>query len=106
MIDLSVLRLLLLAITGWLDHRERNALAYLIEENRFLRRQVGRRRLPFTDDDRRRLAVRAHRLGRSAGLAQRRDDCDARYAPALAPAVGGAQVDVSDEANQPQRCAC
>jgi len=34
-IDLSVLRLLLLTITGWLDRREREALAYLVEENRF-----------------------------------------------------------------------
>ena len=41
MIDVSVLRLLLLAITGWLDRRERKARAYLIEENRFLRRRVG-----------------------------------------------------------------
>jgi len=65
-IDVSVLRLLLLAITGWLDRQEREALAYLIEENRVLRRQVGQRRLRFTDDDRRRLAVRAHRLGREA----------------------------------------
>jgi len=65
-IDLSVLRLLLMTITGWLDRRERDALAYLIEENRVLRRQVGRRRLRFTDDDRRRLAKRAHRLGREA----------------------------------------
>jgi len=63
-IDVSVLRLLLLAITGWLDHRERAALAYLIEENRVLRRQVGQRRLRFSDGDRRRLAIRAHRLGR------------------------------------------
>jgi hypothetical protein len=37
-IDLSVFRLLLLTITGWLDRREREALAYLIEENRLLRR--------------------------------------------------------------------
>jgi transposase InsO family protein len=65
-IDVSVLRLLLLAITGWLDRRERETLAYLIEENRILRRQVGLRRLRFTDEDRRRLAVRAHRLGRQA----------------------------------------
>jgi hypothetical protein len=65
-IDVSVLRLLLFAITGWLDRQEREALAYLIEENRFLRRQVGRRRLRFTDDDRRRLSERAHRLGRQA----------------------------------------
>ena len=66
MIDVSVLRLLLLALIGWLDHREREALAYLIEENRLLRRQIGGRRLRLTDDDRRRLAIRAHRLGRQA----------------------------------------
>ena len=66
MIDVSVLRILLLCITGWLDRREREALAYLVEENRLLRRQLGGRRLRFTDDDRRRLAMRAHRLGRAA----------------------------------------
>ena len=64
--DVSVVQLLLLAVTGWLDRREREALAYLIEENRVLRRQLGRRRLRLTDDDRRRLAVRAYRLGREA----------------------------------------
>jgi transposase InsO family protein len=65
-IDVSVLRLLLLRITSWLDRREREALAYLAEENRLLRRQLGERRLRFTDDDRRRLAMRAHRIGRAA----------------------------------------
>ena len=40
-------------------------MAYLVEENRILRGQlVGRLRL--TDDERRRLAVRGHRLGRRA----------------------------------------
>ena len=55
------------------EHREphhrsakREALAYLIEENRVLRAQLGGRRLRLTDDDRRRLAVRAFRLGRKA----------------------------------------
>ncbi len=38
----------------------------LIEENRLLRRQMSGRRLRLTDDDRRRLAVRAYRLGREA----------------------------------------
>jgi transposase InsO family protein len=65
-LDVSVVQLLLLAVTGWLDRREREALAYLIEENRVLRRQLGGRRLRLTDDDRRRLAVRAYRLGREA----------------------------------------
>jgi len=63
-IDLSALQMLLMVVTGWLDRREREVLAYLIEENRLLRRQVGGRRLHLTDDDRRRLAVRAYRLGR------------------------------------------
>jgi putative transposase len=65
-IDVSVLQLLLLAVIGWLDRREREAMAYLIEENRLLRRQIGVRRLRLTNDDRRRLAVRAYRLGREA----------------------------------------
>jgi integrase-like protein len=65
-IDLSALQLLLVAVTAWLDRRERETLAYLIEENRLLRRQLGRRRLRLTGDDRRRLAVRAYRLGRRA----------------------------------------
>ena len=56
--------MLLLVLTGWLERREREALAYLIEENRLLRRQLGGRRLRLTDDDRRRLAVRAFRVGR------------------------------------------
>jgi transposase InsO family protein len=56
--------MVLMLLTGWLDRREREALAYLIEENRLLRRQLGGRRPRLTDEDRRRLAVRAHRLGR------------------------------------------
>ena len=55
-----------MVLTGWLERREREALAYLIEENRLLQRQLGGRRLLLTDDDRRRLAVRAFRLGRRA----------------------------------------
>jgi len=63
-IDVSALQLLLLVLTGWLERREREVIAYLIEENRLLRRQLGGRRLRLTDDDRRRLAARAYRLGR------------------------------------------
>ena len=66
MIDVSTLQLWLATVAAWLDRREREALAYLIEENRLLRRQLGGRRLRLTDDDRRRLAVRAYRLGRQA----------------------------------------
>jgi hypothetical protein len=65
-IDPSALQMVLLVLTGWLERREREALAYLIEENRLLRRQLGSRRLRLTDDDRRRLAARAYRVGRCA----------------------------------------
>src|SRR5215831_6082937 len=66
MIDAVALQVALAGLTGWLDRREREVVAYLIEENRLLRRQVGGRRLRFTDDDRRRLAARAYRVGRAA----------------------------------------
>ena len=55
--------MVLAVFTGWLDRRERQAIAYLMEENRALRRQLGQQRLQFTNADRRRLAVRGHRLG-------------------------------------------
>src|SRR3989442_361209 len=58
--------MVLLVLTGWLDRREREAVAYLFEENRLLRRQLDGRRLRLTDEDRRRLAVRAYRVGRAA----------------------------------------
>ena len=66
MIDLSAVQLLLQVLTGWLDRREREALAYLIEENRLLRRQLSGQRLRLTDEERRRLAMRAFHVGRRA----------------------------------------
>ena len=69
MIDVASARVLLAALVGWLDHRQQEALAYLIEENRILRGQLQGRRLRLSDDDRRRLAMRGHRLGRR-GLRQ------------------------------------
>jgi putative transposase len=57
--------MVLIVLTGWLDRRERHAIAYLIEENRLLRRQLGGR-LRLTDDDRRKLAARAYLVGRAA----------------------------------------
>jgi putative transposase len=63
-IDASAFQLLLMIVTGWLARREREVVAYLIEENRCLRRQLGTRRVRLTDDDRRRLAARAYRVGR------------------------------------------
>jgi len=78
-IDPVALRIVLGVLTGWLDRQEREAIAYLIEENRLLRRQLGGRRLGLTDEDRRRLAARAYgsavrSCGRSPRL-RRRTPC-------------------------------
>jgi hypothetical protein len=54
-IDPSGLQLLLMVLTGRLDRRERDAVAYLIEENRLLRRQLGRRHLLWSAKNRDRL---------------------------------------------------
>jgi putative transposase len=62
--DLSAFQVLFTLLTSWLNRQERDVLRYLLEENRVLRRQLSGRRLRLTDDDRRRLAVRAYRLGR------------------------------------------
>jgi hypothetical protein len=59
-IDASALQMVLVVLTGWLGRQERQALAYLMEENRILRRQLGQQRLQCTDADRQRLAVRGH----------------------------------------------
>ena len=72
--DPSALRMLLMALTGWLDRREREALAYLIEENRLLCRRLRGRRLQWTDDDRRPVATvdRSGKISRVSRLRLRR----------------------------------
>ena len=60
------LRLLLVALAGWINQQQRDVIDYLQEENRVLREQLGPRRLRFTDDQRIRLAAKANTLGRRA----------------------------------------
>jgi putative transposase len=55
--------LLVVALVGWLDQRQQDAVAYLIAENHILRGRV-RGRIRLTDEERRRLAVYGYRLGR------------------------------------------
>src|SRR5258705_10053209 len=57
------------SVAGWMNQRQQQLIEYLVEENRVLREQMGNRRMRFTDDQRRRLAVRAKKLGRKV-LAQ------------------------------------
>jgi putative transposase len=54
----------LIAVAGWMNQQQQFAIDYLREENRVLKEQLGRRRLRLNDDQRRRLAAKAKRLGR------------------------------------------
>ena len=45
-------------VAAWLNRHQQDAIEYLREENRVLREMLGHRRLRFTDDHRRRLAIR------------------------------------------------
>jgi len=64
MAEIYPLQLLLASLAGWLNHRQGDVLAYLIEENRVLKEQLRGKRLRLTDDQRRRLAAKGSRLGR------------------------------------------
>src|SRR5690242_16005110 len=61
---LDPFQFIVIAVAGWMNQRQQNVIEYLREENRVLREQLGDRRLRFTDDQRRRLAVRGKALGR------------------------------------------
>ncbi|MCU1281419.1 MAG: hypothetical protein JWM53_4965 [bacterium] len=58
------LQFLLLLFAGWVNRRQLEVIDYLKEENRVLREQLHGRPPRFTDDQRRRLAVRGKVLGR------------------------------------------
>src|SRR5262249_58841008 len=61
---LDPLQFVVFAIAGWMNQYQHQVVEYLLEENRVLREQIGSRRMRFNDEQRRRLAVRAKRLGR------------------------------------------
>jgi putative transposase len=53
----------LISLAGCLNQHQRDVIHYLHEENRVFREQLGSKRLRLNDDQRRRLAVRAKKLG-------------------------------------------
>jgi putative transposase len=57
-------RLLLISVSGWMSHQQRDVIDYLQEENRVLRQQLGGKRLRLSDEQRRRLAAKAKKLAR------------------------------------------
>ena len=60
---------LLLVLAGWVNRQQQDVIDYQQEENRVLRAGLRGKRLSLSDDDRRRLAVKAQAWGREA-LAQ------------------------------------
>jgi len=61
---LDPFRLLLVSLAGYLNQQQQEVIDYLQEENRVLHEQLGSRRLRLNDDQRRRLAVSAKKLGK------------------------------------------
>jgi putative transposase len=61
-VDVAAVRLFVMAVAGWWADQRQVSVAYLIED-RILRAHL-RGRIRLTDDERRRLAVHGHRLGR------------------------------------------
>lgn len=59
-----ILHVLIAMIAGWLQRHQQQVIAYLQEENRVLKAQLGPQRLRLTDTERRRLAALAHPIGR------------------------------------------
>ncbi len=57
--DLYPLQVLSLAVFGWVNRRQQDVIAYLVEENRVLKEQLQDRKLRLTDAQRRRLAAKA-----------------------------------------------
>ena len=58
------LQFLMLTFAGWVNRHQQDVIEYLQAENRALRDQLGGKRLRFTDQQRRRLAVKAKAVGR------------------------------------------
>ena len=62
---MTPVEMMLLAIAGWLNEEQRLKIEFLQEQICVLQELQGRRRLRFNDNQRRRLAAKGKRLGRS-----------------------------------------
>jgi hypothetical protein len=60
---MNVMTLIATALTGWMNRQQQDVIEYLREEVRVLKELQGKKRLRFTDDQRRRLARKAKRIG-------------------------------------------
>ena len=61
---LQPFHVLAVILGGWANQHQQQVIEYLLEENRTLKQQLGRRKLRLTDAQRARLAVKGKALGR------------------------------------------
>ena len=93
---------LLLVLAGWVNRQQQDVIDYQQEENRVLRAGLRGKRLRLSDDDRRRLAVKAQALGRERWPRLRRLPHPLRFCvgtaassqPSTMAARTGAQADL------------
>ena len=57
-------QLLLVTLAGWINRQQQDVIVYIQEENRILKSKLKGKRIRFSDDERRRLAVKGKVLGR------------------------------------------
>ena len=60
---MNVMKLMVVALAGWINQQQEDVIDYLREEVRVLKELNGNKRLRFTDEQRRRLARKAKRIG-------------------------------------------
>ena len=57
-------RFMLVAIAGWMNRQQQEAISYLREENRILREKLGQKRILLNVAQKRRLATAAMKVGK------------------------------------------
>jgi len=57
-------QLLVVAVAGWINRHQLDVIAYIQEENKILKSKLQGKRIRFTDDERRHLAVKGKSLSR------------------------------------------
>ena len=76
--------MLLVTLLGWLEREHGDVIAFLREENRTLKAQLGSQRLRLNEDQRRRLAVLAY-AGAATRARHAARGCNARHARHSSP---------------------
>ena len=100
--DFYPLQILLFTISGWVNRRQQDMIAYLVEENRVLKEQSKGRKLRLTDDQRRRLAAKAKRLGRQSPESSG-DDRHSGHLDAVASPANRTEMDLRGQAGGPSQ---